>query len=116
MLPITLRWSKMVEKLGRMSVKSKLDLRSGFWQAPVTERGIELKGFVVPYGRVFRWCCMPFGLQGALGTFQELMGQVCNKTPQQNKLKFPDLKLFFLGAFFDDVSVGNHTEVDHIKV
>jgi len=44
------------------------------------------------------------------------MEQVCNKACQQIKLKFPDMKLFFLGAFFDDVGVGTHTEVDHIKV
>jgi len=55
--------------------------------------------FCSPSGRFFRWCCMPFGFEGAPGIFQELMEQVCNKTGQQIKLKFPDLKLVFLGAF-----------------
>ena len=69
---------QMVENLARMSVKSKLDLRSGFWQVSLTERPKNLTRSVVLSGRLFRWCCMPFGLQGAPGIFQELMEQVCN--------------------------------------
>jgi len=55
-------------------------------------------------------------LIGAPGILQELLEQVCNKTSQQIKLKFPDLKLVFQRALFDDVDVGTHTEVDHINV
>jgi len=43
------------------------------------------------------------------------MENVCNKTHQEIKLKFPDLKLFFLARFFDYVGVATHSEFEYIK-
>ena len=106
----------MVEGLARMRWKSKLDLRSGFWQVSLTPRAQELTSFCTPSGRIFRWKCMPFGLQGAPGIFQEMMEQVCTQVKLTLKNQNFPLENIFLSAFFDDVGVGTHTEKDHMKV
>ena len=106
---------EMVENLAKNKFKSKLDLRSGFWQVGLTERAQELTAFTVPSGRVFRWLCMPFGLQGAPGIFQEMMEILCGKVKEDLKKKYPTMR-YFLAAFFDDVGLGTETESDHIRV
>ena len=40
-----------VEKLAACRFKTKLDMRSGFWQVELTERAKELTAFVIPNGR-----------------------------------------------------------------
>ena len=103
----------MIEKMASCKWKSKMDLRSGFWQVGMSEKAKDLTAFTTPSGRCFRWNCMPFGLQGAPGVFQEMMEQVCAKT----KAKLPDkLKNGFLGAFFDDAGLGTQTEDEHLQV
>ena len=56
---------EMIENLTSKRFKSKLDLRSGFWQIGLSDRARELTAFTIPNGRCFRWKCMTFGLQGA---------------------------------------------------
>ena len=55
---------------------------------------------------------MPFGLQGAPGTFQELMEILLGKTKQ-----FPEareiLKAGHLASFFDDTGLGTQTLAEH---
>ena len=61
----------LVEKMAQGKWKSKVDLRSGFWQVGMTKRAQELSTFTTPNGRCFRWLCMPFELQGATGFFKK---------------------------------------------
>ena len=61
-----------VEALASCKVKSKLDMRSGFWQVELTMQARDLTAFCIPNGRVFRWKIMLFGLSNAPGIFQEL--------------------------------------------
>ena len=112
---------QMIEGMASCRWKSKLDLRSGFWQVGMSERAKDLTAFCTPSGRIFRWNCMPFGLQGAPGIFQELMEQVCNQCkhdPQVSKLL--DFRgghrKAFLGAFLDDCGIGAHNEEEHIFI
>ena len=70
---------EMVENLAKCRFKSKMDLRSGFWQIGLSDRAKELTAFTIPNGRCFRWLCMPFGLQGAPGVFQEMMELLVQK-------------------------------------
>ena len=56
---------ELVESLAKCRYKTKMDLRSGFWQIGLTKRAQELSVFTTPNGRCFRWLCMPSGLQGA---------------------------------------------------
>ena len=102
----------MIESLAATRYKSKLDMRSGFWQVSLSERAKDLCSFCLPSGRILRPLCMPFGLQGAPGTFQELMEILLGKTKQ-----FPEareiLKAGHLASFFDDTGLGTQTLAEH---
>ena len=43
------------ERMAKCRFKSKLDLRSGFWQVELTERTKDLLAFVTPQGRIIKW-------------------------------------------------------------
>jgi hypothetical protein len=84
----------------------------------MSERAKDLTAFCTPSGRAFRWNCMPFGLQGAPGVFQELMEQVCNQCKNipaiASLLQLKgDHRSAFLGAFFDDCGLGSQSEEEH---
>ena len=95
--------------------KSKMDLRSCFWQVGMTERAKDLTAFTIPSGRCFRWNFMPFGLQGAPGIFQEMMEKVCSETKSLT-LVASISKDGFLGAFFDDSGLGKKSVEEHLLV
>ena len=106
---------EMIENMASKRFKSKLDLRSGFWQVGLTERARDLTAFTIPNGRVFRWNCMPFGLQGAPGIFQEMMELLIQKVKVQPEMRTL-LTSQFLGAFFDDCGVGTDNMEDHLRI
>lgn len=106
---------EMVENLARCRFKSKLDLRSGFWQIGLSDRAKELTVFTTPNGRCFRWSCMPFGLQGAPGVFQEMMEILVAKVKMSPLLKEILVK-GYIGAFFDDCGIGTQNEETHLTL
>ena len=102
----------LVESLAKCKFKSKLDMRSGFWQVGLTDRAKDLSTFCLPSGRCLRPLCMMFGLQGAPGIFQELMeilASQCKEDPKVRKV----LEEGHLASFFDDTGVGSQDEESH---
>ena len=78
--------------IGKASVFSKLDLKSGYWQLPLDERSSYLTTFNTPIGR-YRYKVMPFGLNSANEIFQKRMVQAfegCKGT----KIMFDDILVF----------------------
>ena len=65
-----------LERIAKCRYKTKMDKRSGFWQADLTPAAQELLAFITPKGRVFKWKVMPFGLGNAPALFQEPMNKV----------------------------------------
>ena len=109
----------MVESLAGCRYKSKLDRRSGFWQVGLSPRAKEITSFVTPNGQVWRWNCMPFGIQSAPAIFQEMTERVIQEVkenPRVAALLQPKngQKQCFIGAFFDDVGVGSSSKEDHL--
>ena len=65
------------DRLGRATVFSTLDLRCGYWQVPVAPEDQAKTAFCPGPGMgLYEFCCMPFGLCGAPGSFQRLMDKI----------------------------------------
>ena len=93
---------EIIENLASKCYKSKLELRSGIWKICLSDRAQDLTAFTIPNGRCFHWKCMPFGLQGAPGVFQEMMEYMCAKAKQKLQELGVNSRDIFLSAFFDD--------------
>jgi len=102
-----------VEALAACRFKSKMDMRSGFWQVELSPKAQELTAFVIPSGRVFRWKIMPFGLTNAPGVFQELMMKVISQMKLKPRVRDLLKKGCVTGVFFDDVGLGSDSIEDH---
>ena len=50
-----------LERIAKCRYKTKMDKRSGFWQADLTAAAQELLAFITPKGRVFKWKIMLLG-------------------------------------------------------
>ncbi|CAB0039647.1 unnamed protein product [Trichogramma brassicae] len=67
--------SDSLKDLGDATIFSTLDLKSGYWQIPMEKNSKPYTAFTTPTGGTYQFRFMPFGLQGAAGTFQKLMSQ-----------------------------------------
>ncbi|KAK2727377.1 hypothetical protein QYM36_008013 [Artemia franciscana] len=63
------------EDLHGISTVSKLDVRSGYWILPLTERSSFYTTFSTVFGR-YRWKRYPFGLVSAQNEFQRQMDEI----------------------------------------
>ena len=103
---------QLVESLAKCKYKSKLDMRSGFWQVGLSERAKDLCAFCLPSGRCLRPLCMMFGLQGAPGVFQELMEILICQSKEDPKIR-NILESGHLASFYDDTGLGSQNEDGH---
>lgn len=65
----------ILEKLGKSTYFSTLDMANGYHQVPLNANDREKTGFSTPNGH-FHFLRMPQGLKGAPATFQRLMNQI----------------------------------------
>src|SRR5271169_653822 len=101
------RITECIDKLGKATNLSSIDLTSGFWQIRVAEGDIPKTAFNTRYGK-YEFLVMPFGLTNAPATFQTLMNTVLR----------PYIDKFVL-VYLDDIlvyfnSVKKHRE--HLKL
>src|SRR5450759_3770561 len=54
---------------------SLLDLKSGYWQCPLTEKANRLLGMITTEG-TFKWFVVPFGVKNAPAYFQRVMTDI----------------------------------------
>ena len=70
------------DRLAGSTIFSTLDLRYGYWQLPVSPGDQENTAFCPRPGMgLYEFCCMPFGLSGAPGSFQRLMDKILHGFP-----------------------------------
>ena len=70
------------DKLSGSTIFSTLDLQSGYWQLPVDPDDCYKTAFCPAPGMgLFQFRCIPFGLTGALSTFQHLMNWIFHELP-----------------------------------
>ena len=90
-------------QLAGSTMFSTLDLRSGYWQVPVSPGDQEKTAFCPGPGMgLFQFRRMPFGLTGAPSTFQRLMDKVLRGLP-------------FVTIYLDDILVHSATDQKHCQ-
>jgi hypothetical protein len=77
---------EVLKDLGNATIFSTLNLRSGYWQIPLTERAKRYTAFVTPGGGQYAFRVTPFGLKGAGRTCTQLIGQEVLADFQQRSL------------------------------
>lgn len=92
-----------LQRLAGMSYFTMLDLASGYYQIPVSEKSRHLTAFVTPDGK-YQFNRMPFGLVNAPSTFQQMINQIANE--MDNKIV----------AYLDDIVIGSKTIDEGIKL
>ncbi|OWZ01621.1 LOW QUALITY PROTEIN: reverse transcriptase [Phytophthora megakarya] len=64
--------SDLLEDLDKPLWYCSLDMASGFWVVPMTDRAREISAFITPFG-LFEWSRMPFGLKNDPQIYQRLV-------------------------------------------
>lgn len=98
----TIPWvDDALDSLNGSSCFSALDLRSGYYQLPVSPEDQEKMTFICPVG-FYQFNRMPQGVSRALITFQRLMEQVVG-----------DMNLLVRLVYLDDITVFGCTLEEH---
>jgi hypothetical protein len=92
-----------LDKLRNATIFSKIDLLSGYWQVRIAKDDVHETALQTQYGHQ-EWLVMPFGLQGAQSTFQQMMNHYLQE---------------FLGDFvlcyIDDILIYSRNEEEHLN-
>lgn len=64
-----------MKDLGDAKIFTVIDLKSGYWQVPLSDDSKRYTAFCTPEGHLYHFNVMPFGLKNAPCTFQRLMTQ-----------------------------------------
>nr|GEZ73062.1 reverse transcriptase [Tanacetum cinerariifolium] len=95
-------WNNLMShRLGRSSVYSKIDLRSGYHQLRVREEDIPKTVFRTCYGH-YEFQVMPFGLINTPAVFMDLINRVCKQYLDK-----------FVIVFIDDIHIYSKNKKEH---
>ena len=67
----------LIKRLYNVTIFSKFDMKSGFWQVQILPKDKYKTSFTVLFGH-YEWNVMPFGLKNALSEFQNIMNDIFN--------------------------------------
>lgn len=93
-----------LDKLRDARYLSSLDIKSAYWQVPVSSESKPLTAFTVPGRGLFQFCRMPFGLHNAPATWQRLIDRVLSHMEQ------------YVFVYLDDIVVVTQTFEKHLEV
>lgn len=83
-----------IRKLGQgYKYFSKLDLKSGFYQIPITNIDKEKTAFITPFG-LFQFNVLPMGLKNSPPTFQKVMSDTLQSCRQFSFVYLDDIIVF----------------------
>lgn len=92
-----------LDKLQGVKFLSTLDLKSRYWQVPLTTDSRPATAFIVPGKGLYQFTVMPFGLYSAPATFQRLLVSVLGPELEPNIL-----------VYLDDIVVASRTFDEHL--
>ncbi|TMC16709.1 MAG: DDE-type integrase/transposase/recombinase, partial [Chloroflexi bacterium] len=95
------RIQECLDRLGKATHLSSLDLLSGYWQVRVRNQDVPKTAFNTRYGK-YEFLVMPFGLTNAPATFQTLM----------NSILRPYIDKFVL-VYLDDILIYSNSKDEH---
>ena len=101
-------------KIASCLYKTKMDKRCGFLQVDLTPNAQELLPFMTPYGRVFKWKVMPFGVANAGAPFRELVNKILFILRRRPVVQEVISRGARMEAHIDDVCLGTNTQEDHL--
>ena len=93
---------KLLDSIEQSKYLITLDLAKGYWQVPLAEEDKGKTAFSSPLG-LLEFTTMPFGLSGALATFQQIMDQVLRGTEA------------YAGVYLDDIMIYGDTWEQHLE-
>ena len=96
------RIEDLLDRLGRASYISTLDLSKGYYQVPIHKESIPKTAFVTPTGK-YEFLVMLFGLMGAPSVFQRFMNSALSDMSE------------YSSAHIDDIVVFSNSFEDHIE-
>ena len=96
------RMDEWIDNLGQAQFVTTLDLSGGYWQVPMAEESRAKTAFTTGFG-LYQFRAMPFGLQGAPATFQQMMDQLLMGLEG------------YTAAYLDDLVIFSQSWTDHLE-
>lgn len=93
-----------LDKLRDAKYLTSLDIKSAYWQVPVSKESIPLTAFTVPGRGLFQFRRMPFGLHNAPATWQRLIDRVLSPLEQ------------YVFVYLDDIVIVTQTFEQHLDI
>nr|XP_023025486.1 uncharacterized protein LOC111513503 [Leptinotarsa decemlineata] len=95
--------SATLDKLRNSHYLTTLDIKSAYWQIPLSEQSKPLTAFVVPNRGLYQFRRMPMGLHNAPATWQRFMDRVVGIDLEQ-----------YVFVYLDDVIICSPTFAQHL--
>ena len=95
------RIDDLIDRVGDAKYVTKIDLLSGYWQVPLSQRAREISAFSTPDG-LYQYKVMPFGMKNAPATFQRLVNTLTADQPN-------------CSGYIDDMLVFSNDFSSHVK-
>lgn len=97
--------STILDRLRNTRYISSIDIKSAFWQVPLSGSSKEYTAFTVPGRGLFQFCRMPFGLSNAPATWQRIIDTILG----------PELEPSVM-CYIDDVVIISNSFSEHLRL
>lgn len=97
--------SSILDRLRDAKFLTSLDIRSAYWQIPLSPDSKAITAFTVPGRGLYQFTRLPFGLHNSPATFQRLIDRILGAKVEP-----------FCFAYLDDIIIATPTFEQHIAV
>lgn len=97
--------SAILDRLRNARFISSIDIKSAFWQIPLSQSSRELTAFTVPGRNLYQFVRMPFGLTNAPATWQRVVDRVLGADLENNVM-----------VYLDDIIIISRSFSEHLQI